>query len=90
MLHGCAPFGGRDDKEKCANILRNTNLKFDPSISKEAVDLIRQILKTAPVDRIDMGGIFKHPWMKKFEKIYKIDIQSYITSTAGIQKGKLE
>ena len=79
MLHGYAPFGGRDDKEKCGNILKNTNLKFDPAISKEAVDLIRQILKTAPVDRISMDGIFKHPWMKKFEKMYKIDIQSYIT-----------
>ena len=88
MLHGYAPFGGRDDKEKCANILRNGGLKFDPALSKESVDLIRQILKTAPIDRISLDGIFRHPWMKKFEKVYKIDIQSYITPAKTDQKGK--
>ncbi len=81
MLHGYAPFGGRDDKEKCAHILKNIGLKFDPTLSKEAVDLIKQILKTAPVDRISMKGIFQHPWMKKHEKIYNIDLQHYIATT---------
>lgn len=87
MLHGYAPFKGKGDKEKCANILRNTGVKFDPSLSKEAVDLIKQILKTAPVDRISMNGIFNHPWMKKFEKHYKIDLSNYIASSkTGKQK----
>ena len=79
MLHGHAPFGGKSDKEKCANILKSNGLKFDSMISKEAVDLIRQILKPVAADRISMDGIFRHPWMKKFEKVYNMDIQSYVT-----------
>ena len=78
MLHGYAPFKGKNDQEKCANIVRNNQLIFDSSISSEACDVVRKILKPAPVDRISMDQIFKHTWMRKYEKYYKIDILSYI------------
>jgi len=79
MFHGYAPFKGKSDQEKCANIVKTTtNLGFDSAISSDAVDLVRKILRPAPVDRISMDGIFRHPWMKRFEKFYNIDIGTYI------------
>ena len=94
MLHGYAPFKGKNDQEKCANIVRTNQLIFDPSMSPEICDLMRKILKPAPVDRISMDQIFKHTWMKKYEKYYKIDIPSYISpmeeeDITGPTKGSL-
>jgi len=54
MLHGYAPFKGRSDQEKCLNIAKNANIDFDKSLSPEVCDLIRNILKPAPVDRYSM------------------------------------
>jgi serine/threonine protein kinase len=78
MLHGYAPFKGRTDQEKCSNISMNKPIEFDPSLSPEVVDLIKKILQPVPINRISMLNIFKHPWMKKSEKIYDIDIMSYV------------
>jgi len=78
MVHGYAPFRGKSDQEKCLNISKNAPIEFDKSLSPECVELIKGILKPAPVDRLTMEQIFNHPWMKKFEKIYNISLQSYI------------
>ena len=78
MLHGYAPFKGRNDQEKCRNISMNMPLDFDPSLSLEVVDLIRKILQPAPVNRISMNELFNHSWMKKAGKAYNIDVMSYV------------
>jgi len=78
LLHGRAPFQGKNDQEKCKNIAKNTRITFDSSLSPEACDLITKILKPDPRERLEMIEIFNHPWMKKFEAIYKIDIMSYV------------
>lgn len=78
MLHGHAPFKGRSDQEKTHNITMNMPIYFDPALSQEVADLIRRILQPAPVNRISMQGIFDHPWMKKAEEIYGIDVMSYV------------
>jgi len=78
MLHGYAPSKGKSDQEKCANIVRNNSLIFDSAVSSDAADLVRKILKPSPGDRIPMEQIFRHPWMKKYERFYQIDIISYI------------
>jgi len=80
MLHVYAPFKGKTDHEKCQNIARMASLQFDPGVSTEAIDIIRKILKPAPSDRISMESIFKHPFMKKWEKHYQIDIIQYIST----------
>ena len=40
--------------------------KFDEieEVSKEANDLIREMLKIDPKERIDIDRILKHPWLK--------------------------
>lgn len=78
LLHGQTPFGGFTDKEKCSNIIRQANIKYSHKISSEGVDLINRILKPDPKERATMLEIFNHPWMKKYEKMYSIDISSYL------------
>lgn len=78
MLHGKAPFKGRTDQEKTKNISMNAPIHFDPSLSPEIVDLIQRILKPSPIERITMMEIFNHPWMRRHEKVFKIDINSFL------------
>jgi len=78
ILHGDAPFKGRSDQEKCSNIASNAKISFDPTLSSDAVDLIKKILQPSPANRISMLGIFQHPWMKSFQKVFSMDIMSYV------------
>ena len=47
------------------------------TISAEATSLIRDILKVDPKNRPSFDHIINHPWMKKFEKEFGIDLASY-------------
>ena len=80
LLHGYTPYGGRDDREKCANIMKTTQIQYSAQISSNAVELLESILKRNPKERISMAEIFNHSWMTKFEQIYNMNIESYITS----------
>jgi len=78
LLHGHAPFSGKNDKEKCRNIAENAQIQFDSSLSQEVCDLIKKILKPNPNERLSMTEIFHHSWMKKYEDFFNIDIKSYV------------
>ena len=41
LLHGKAPFPGKNDHEKCMNIIKNKTINFD--VSNDAEDLIRRV-----------------------------------------------
>ena len=78
LLHGYPPFEGKTDQEKSVNISKNKPINFNISLSWEVCDLIRGLLKPLPEDRLTMDEIFRHRWMKKYEKIYQIDLMSYV------------
>ncbi|CAD8172478.1 unnamed protein product [Paramecium pentaurelia] len=78
LIHGFAPFKGKNENEKCNNIVKMTPIDYDPSLSLEAKQLIQGILKYNPNERLSMTQIFEHPWMKKYYKSYGIDLRSYI------------
>jgi len=78
LLHGKAPFRGRNDEEKCKNIAKNAGIIFNSELSPEVCDLITKILRPNPAERLSMMEIFNHRWMKKYEIIYKIDVMSYV------------
>jgi len=42
ILHGKAPFPGKNDQEKCMNIIKNRTIDFN--VSKDAEDLIRKVI----------------------------------------------
>ena len=78
LIHGTPPFKGKTENEKFKSILNNGQISFDDNITKEARDLIRNILQSNPNERLTMDQIFHHPWMMQFEKSYKIKIDKYI------------
>ena len=42
ILHGKAPFPGKNDQEKCMNIIKNRTIDFN--VSPDAEDLIRKVI----------------------------------------------
>ena len=71
LLHGYAPFEGDSANEVRSEIL-NGKLRLDPSLSPNAQDLIFQILKIDPEQRISLKEIKKHAWIKEM-MIRKVD-----------------
>ena len=45
-------------------------LEYNKTISREAIDLMKRILKVNPEDRLNLEEVFDHSWLKKYEKIY--------------------
>lgn len=78
LIHGNPPFKGKTENEKFKSILNNGNIMFDDHISQDARNLVRNILKSNPNERLTMQEIFHHPWMIQHEKAYKIKIDKYI------------
>ena len=66
MLSGSQPFRANSMKELEKKVMKG---KFDEieEVSKEANDLIREMLKIDPKERIDIDRILKHPWLKNVD-----------------------
>ncbi|CAD8155950.1 unnamed protein product [Paramecium pentaurelia] len=76
LIHGTAPFKGRNDFEKCQNILKQEN--FEILASDQAKDLILGLMKRDSKQRLTMDQVFSHPWMLKMAKEYNVEIKEYI------------
>ena len=77
LLHGYAPFGGISDRDKIIKIT-NYDFKMGEHISPDARDLIVKLMKTNPKERIAFTEVFNHPWLKKFESSFKMDMEKFI------------
>lgn len=70
LLCGYPPFDGESNKEIFTSI-REAEVEFDIvdwcSVSKEAKDCVKQMLKKNPKERITIDEIFKHSWYKKWD-----------------------
>lgn len=77
LLHGRPPFTGKNDHEKCQQILNKRVEQFDFSdkLSKEVVSLITEILRPKPQDRPPMKEVFGHYWMQKMKKQCKMKFE---------------
>lgn len=83
MVHGDAPYGEDTPiAEKMDYIKKNKEFEYDEDLSVDLLDLIKSILQPDPEKRVNMGAIFNHPWMKKFESNYGIDIESFVTQNS--------
>ncbi|EGR32411.1 protein kinase domain protein, partial [Ichthyophthirius multifiliis] len=74
LIHGYAPFSGDTDNAKLNNIKNNQQIKFSSHVGKDLEDLICQILKRNPLQRLSMKQIFYHQWMQKFYNKIGINI----------------
>jgi len=68
MLTGWPPFYDKNIKIMCKKIL-NAPLVFPehPKVSKEAQDLIKELLQKDPVKRISVAGIKAHPFFASID-----------------------
>jgi calcium-dependent protein kinase len=68
LLSGIAPFNGSDDNEIIYNI-KNSKLEFPKkyfeNISKEAINLIKNLLNRDVEKRFSMKEALEHEWLKK-------------------------
>ena len=71
LVHGKAPFTGAHPREISEKIMRG-QIRFKPGVSEEYKDLVNQILKYEPSERIPLILVFEHPWIKFFEKKYNL------------------
>ena len=78
LLHGYPPFIGKTNREKCANIIMNQKITFDPCLTESVKDLIENILLANPNERLTMLEILNHRWIRAFEVIYKIKVEDYV------------
>lgn len=76
LLHGYAPFGGISDRDKILKIT-NYDFKMGEHISPNARDLISRLMRLSPKERLDFDSIFVHPWLKKFEGDFKMDMARF-------------
>lgn len=65
-MSGSLPFDSDKNKETIRMTL-NDQLVFDlpcwKSVSNEAKDLIRGLLRKNPQDRFTIDDVFRHPWI---------------------------
>jgi elongation factor P--beta-lysine ligase len=58
---------------------------FDPLISNDCKQLIKDILKHNPRERLSMNQIFANIWVVRYAKEYKIDLASLIYKESADQ-----
>ena len=88
ILHGYSPFRSLDNKNDDENqkeIFKNImdykyNIDDKLYLSKECIDMIHKLLEFNCKKRIKINEIFLHPWVKKFEKNYKADMNEISSS----------
>ena len=84
MIHGDAPYGEDTPMARKMEYIRK-NLKIDydeDNCSPEVIELIKKILRRDPKERLTLAEVFEHPWMKKYEANYKIDIDSFVSQNS--------
>lgn len=76
LLHGVVPSQGKTYDQYYAAITKG-NIKFG-QISDEAKDLIQQLLRLDPAERLDLGSLFRHPWIAKYEQVININAKNLV------------
>lgn len=83
LLCGFPPFyssGGAPISPGMKKRIRQGSYTFpDPEwthVSKEAKDLIRNMLKTNPQERIKIDGALRHPWIASYQKVPETPLAS--------------
>jgi len=70
MLHGYAPYHGKNDKTTIYMILNRKPRFFD--IKEDAKDLISSMLNSNAEQRPEVWEVFSHPWVKRMQREFGI------------------
>lgn len=75
LLCGYPPFNGASDKQIIQAVLAGKYSIDEPEwtdVSKEAKDLVKQLLIYDPENRITATNAMNHPWIKKMASVEKV------------------
>ena len=85
LLSARPPFGGENNEEINSRILSGKYDLLNPpfnNVSKECIDLLKQLLEVRVYKRIDAAKALNHPWFKKFNSkllFHQINDESILT-----------
>ena len=65
MVHGRSPYRAKNLKEITHKMLHDNIISFSNDISPDLSDLITNILRLNPVERLSLKQIFDHPWVRR-------------------------
>jgi serine/threonine protein kinase len=77
LLHGFAPFEGETVAEVREAMLQG-EIHIDPELSNNVQNLIFNILKVDPNERISIENIKTHPWMREMKKLKLMALNSIL------------
>ncbi|WRT67907.1 uncharacterized protein IL334_004881 [Kwoniella shivajii] len=68
FIAGGPPFEDLSGHAATYRRIRNVDLHIPDSVSPEAADLIKRLLRYIPEDRIALSEVLVHPWILKYQK----------------------
>ncbi|ORX47162.1 Pkinase-domain-containing protein [Hesseltinella vesiculosa] len=66
MLTGKPPFEDSRDEEEVCQRIKEADIKYPPNLSRQARDLLEQLLQKRAVDRISLQEVLKHPFITRW------------------------
>ncbi|KAH8825384.1 kinase-like protein [Flagelloscypha sp. PMI_526] len=70
FMAGQAPFfDSRGDKAATFSNIRRGSVAYPSTMSEDAKDLISQLLRRDPRERIELTEVRKHPWIVKYRRV---------------------
>jgi len=90
MLHGYAPFRGKEDKQTMDMIVKNKI--FFGNISEDAKEVIKTLLNENPDERPEAWEIFLLPWIRRMQNEFglnetKEETKAETLTTKEVKKG---
>ncbi|BGO93281.1 hypothetical protein NBRC10512_006195 [Rhodotorula toruloides] len=81
FLVGNPPFEDLSGHQATYNKITRLQYTIPATVSPEAADLIRKLLRIKPEDRLPLSEVLKHPWIKKYEKRSFSSVPSSLASS---------
>ncbi|BGP33730.1 spindle assembly checkpoint kinase [Rhodotorula toruloides] len=81
FLVGNPPFEDLSGHQATYNKITRLQYTIPATVSPEAADLIRKLLRIKPEDRLPLSEVLKHPWIKKYEKRSSSSVPSSLASS---------
>lgn len=65
MVHGRSPYRAKNLKDITHKMLNDNKISFSNDISPDLSDLITNILRLNPLERLTLRQIFEHQWVRR-------------------------
>lgn len=66
LLYGINPYNYPKTMAQLAELMEKQKISFDPSYSENCMDILKKLLQTDPIKRIEWKDFFDHKWFSEF------------------------